>query len=123
MSNSLEDERKAILERMSASRRNYRLMFAHKDNHEQANDTHTFPRSHTFKLLTRHPYYATLAALAAVAIMPRGALKKAVKGSAAVTAGILSSETKTSMMRRVLPPMIRLLRSNKCQGRQSPGKG
>lgn len=123
MSNSLEEERKAILERMSASRRNYRLMFAHEDSHEQANHTHTFPRSHTFKLLTRHPYYVSLAALAAVAIMPRGSLKKAVKGSAAVTAGILSSETKTSMMRRVLPPMIRLLRSNKRQGRQSPGKG
>lgn len=114
MSSSLEDERKAILERMSASRGNYRRMFAHEeDSHRQADDAHTFPRSHTFKFLTRHPYYATLAALAAVAIMPRGSLKKTVKGGAAVTAGILSNGMKSVMMRRILPAAIHLLRSNK----------
>ncbi len=114
MSNSLEDERKAILERMSASRRNYRLMSAHEENsHRQADDTHAFPRSHTFKFLTRHPYYAALAALAIVAALPRRSLKKTVKGSAAVTAGILSDGMKTVMMRRILPIAIQLLRSNK----------
>ncbi|SEK41059.1 hypothetical protein [Nitrosovibrio tenuis] len=119
MSNSLEDERKAILERMSASRRNFRHMFDHEEDHdhEPVYDAHTFPRSHTFRFLTKHPYYATLSALAAVAIIPRGLLKKAVKGGATVTAGILGSGTKTSMIRYVLPPTIRLLRSYKRRGR------
>ena len=87
MSNSLEDERKAILERMSASRENYWHMFAHEDSHEHANEALAFPRSHTFKFLIRHPYSATLAALAAVAVLPRGSVRKAVKGSAAIAAG------------------------------------
>lgn len=115
MSNSLEDERRAILERMSASRETYRNMFARKESHEheRVDEAHVFPRSHTFKLITRHPYYSTLAALAAVALLPRGSVKKAVKGSAAVTAGILSSRTKTSLVTRVLPSVIHLLRSNK----------
>ncbi len=114
MSSSLEDEQKAILERMSASRRNYQLMFAHEeDSHRQADDAHAFPRSHTFKFLTRHPYHAALAALAVVAVLPRGSLKKTVKGSAVVTAGILSDGMKTVMMRRILPIAIHLLRSNK----------
>jgi len=120
MSNSLEDERKAILERMSASRRNYWHMFAHEDSHEHANEAHAFPRSHTFKFLIRHPYSATLAALAAVAVLPRGSVRKAVKGSAAIAAGmagILGSRTKTSMITRILPPVIRLLRSNKRRSR------
>ena len=34
MSDALEDERTAILERMSASRESYRNMFAHEDKHE-----------------------------------------------------------------------------------------
>ncbi|HEX8874669.1 MAG TPA: hypothetical protein VF780_08575 [Nitrosospira sp.] len=113
MSSALEDERKAILERMSASRENYRLMFTHDDNRRQANDTHAFPRSHTFKFLTRHPYYAALAALTVVAVMPRGSLKKTVKGGAAVTAGVLGNRMKTIMMRNVLPTAVYLLRSNK----------
>lgn len=118
MSSSLEDEQKAILERMSVSRGNYRRMFAHEeDSHRQADDAHTFPRSHTFKFLTRHPYYAALAALAAVALMPRGSLKKTVKGSAAVTAGVLGNGMKTVMMRRILPIAIHLLRSNKRRDR------
>ena len=38
MSNSLEDERRAILERMSASRESYRNMFAHEDKHENEHE-------------------------------------------------------------------------------------
>jgi hypothetical protein len=34
-----------------------------------------------------------------------------------VTAGILSSRTKTSLITRVLPSMIRMMRSNKRRGR------
>lgn len=115
MSNSLEDERRAILERMSASRESYRRRFAHEDKHEheRADEAHAFPRSHTFKFITRHPYYTALTALAAVAMLPKGSVRKAVKGSAAVTAGILSSRTKTSLITRVLPSMIRMIRSGK----------
>jgi hypothetical protein len=118
MSNSLEDERRAILERMSASRESYRNMFAHEDKHEheRADEALSFPRSHTFKFITRHPYYTSLAALAAVGMLPKGSVKKAVKGSAAVTAGILSSRTKTSLITRVLPSMIRVMRSGKRRG-------
>ena len=117
MSNSLEDERKAILERMSASRRKaIGICSPMRISHEHANEAHAFPRSHTFKFLIRHPYSATLVALAAVAVLPRGSVRKAVKGSAAIAAGmagILGSRTKTSMITRILPPVIRLLRSNK----------
>ncbi len=120
MNDSLEEERKAILERMDSSRRNYREMFSHPDEREHSAGAHAFPRSHTFKFLTRHPYYATLAALALAAAMPRGSLKKAVKGSAAVTAGILSSQTKTSLIRRILPPVIHLMRSRKSPGGRTP---
>ena len=118
MSNSLEDERRAILERMSASRESYRNMFAHEDKHEheRADEALSFPRSHTFKFITRHPYYTSLAALVAVAMLPKGSVKKAVKGSAAVTAGILSSRTKTSLITRALPSMIRMMRSGKRPG-------
>ena len=119
MSDALEDEKRALLERMRASRNAYRSRFLHADEDHHV-DTHSFPRSHTFKFLIRHPYSATLAALAAVAVLPRGSVRKAVKGSAAIAAGmagILGSRTKTSMITRILPPVIRLLRSNKPRSR------
>lgn len=115
MTNSLEEERTAILERMDASRRNYRRMFAHENEHEYKHPsvTNTFPRSHTFKFVTRHPYFTSLAVLALIAAMPRGSLKKAAKGSAAVTAGILRSQLKSSLINGVLPSVLHLMRSRR----------
>ncbi|MEO8991403.1 MAG: hypothetical protein ABI284_03115, partial [Nitrosospira sp.] len=86
MSSALEAEQKALLERMDASRKNYRTMFAHEDEHGQVHDTQTFPRSHTFKFVMRHPYYVS-GALVALSLVSRVRLNKAVKGSIAITAG------------------------------------
>lgn len=111
MSNSLENERKVLLERMNASRRTYRSTFIHSDDQDQADDAYAFPRSHTFKFITRHPYYASAGLLAALAMMPRGPMNKAVKGGIALAAGILGSSARTLVMRQVLPSMMRSFRS------------
>ena len=112
MSDPLEDEKRALLERMRASRNAYRSRFIHADEDHHV-DTHSFPRSHTFKFLTRHPYSAALGLLATLAVVPRRSLNKAVKGGAAVTTGILGRKTRTLMVRQLLPAMVYLLRSHK----------
>lgn len=111
MNNSLEDERKALLEQMSASRRTYRSKFMPADEQEQEDETYAFPRSHTFKFITRHPYYASAGLLAVLSMIPRGPLNKALKGGVALTVGILGSSARTLMMRQVLPSMMRSFRS------------
>ena len=111
MSTALEDEQKALLERMDASRRNYRSRFVHEHEDEQVHDTHAFPRSHTFKFITRHPYYFSLGTLAALSLVSHGRLNKAMKGGVALTAGMLGSSARTLIMRQVLPSMISSLRS------------
>ncbi|MEO5655700.1 MAG: hypothetical protein ABIR00_06940 [Nitrosospira sp.] len=110
MNSALENEQKALLERMDASRKNYRAMFVHEDEHEQIHDMHAFPRSHTFKFIARHPYYVS-GALVALSLVSRGRLNKAVKGSIALTAGILGRSARTLVMRQVLPSVISSLRS------------
>lgn len=111
MSTSLEDERKELLERMRASRRYYRSVYTPADEPDPANDTQAFPRSHTFKFLTRHPYSASFGLLAALSMMPRAPLNKAVKGGIAIALGILGSSARTLMMRQVLPSMLRSIGS------------
>lgn len=111
MSIPLEDERKALLERMRESRQRYRSVFIPEDEHDEPADIGVFPRSHTFKFITRHPYSASLGLLAALSMTPRGPLNKAVKGGIAITAGILGSSARTLMMHQVLPSMVRSLRS------------
>jgi hypothetical protein len=115
MSTPLEDEKNALLERMRASRRYYRSVFIPADEHQAGDSDYTraFPRSHTFKFLTRHPYSASLGLLAALSMMPRGRLNRAVKGGLAITTGILGSSARALMMRQVLPSMIRSLQSRK----------
>lgn len=95
---------------MDASRRNYRAMFVHEDEHEQVHDTHAFPRSHTFKFIARHPYYVS-GTLVALSLVSRGRLSRAVKGGLALTAGILGSSARTLMIRQILPSVISSLRS------------
>jgi hypothetical protein len=68
MSDALEDEKRALLERMRASRNAYRSRFLHADEDHHV-DTHSFPRSHTFKFLTRHPYSAVLSLPAIVRLL------------------------------------------------------
>jgi hypothetical protein len=65
MSDPLEDEKKALLERMHATRKAYRSRFVPADEDRHAKDAQAFPRSHTFRFLTRHPYSAALSVLAA----------------------------------------------------------
>ena len=113
MSASLEDEKKAILERMHASRRAYRSRFMPEpeDHPPAVQDPGAFPRSHTFKFLTRHPYSTATGLLATLALVPRGSLRKAVKGGAAVTAGLVGTKANAFVMRHLLPSLVHLLRS------------
>ncbi len=113
MSDPLEDEKKALLERMHATRAAYRSRFVPADEEHPAEDLQAFPRSHTFRFLTRHPYSAALSVLATLAVVPRGSLSKAVKGGAAVTAGVLGRNTRILIVRQLLPTMVHLLRSYK----------
>ena len=111
MSGALEDERNALLERMHASRKTYRSELTHAKEQVQAPIDDVFPRSETFKFIKRHPYYASLGLLAALSIMPRMPLRRAVKSGAVLAAGMLGSSAKTLVMRQVLPSMVRSLRS------------
>jgi hypothetical protein len=111
MSDDLEEEKKALLKRMQASRRAYRARFAHEEELPPEEDA--FPRSHTFRFLTRHPCTTALGVLAALAVVPRRSLGRAVKGGAALAARALGRETKTLMVRHLLPAAAHWVRSNK----------
>src|SRR5688500_8109021 len=114
MSTPLEDERKALLDRMSASRKYYRSKFVHtEDERHPAVSTDVFPRSRTFKFIARHPYYTSLGLLAAMSAVPSKSLSRAVKGGIAVTAGILGSSARTLLVHQVLPSMMRSARSRR----------
>ncbi|MBA4141629.1 MAG: hypothetical protein H0X43_01200 [Nitrosospira sp.] len=122
MSTSLEDERKALLERMSASRQNYRFRLIPARDEENQHGTGNvyrdgkgdkFPRSRTFKFVTRHPYYTSLALLGVLSAFPSRSLSRAMKGGIALTAGILGSSARTLLVRQVLPSMVRSFRSRK----------
>jgi hypothetical protein len=122
MSASLEDEKKALLERMHASRSAYRSQFGHVDEDHDADDAHAhpFPRSHTFRFLTHHPYSIAIGLLATLAVVPRGSLSKAAKGGIALTAGVLGSKTRALIMRQLLPSVGYLLRSHHLRSRKPP---
>jgi hypothetical protein len=114
MSDELEQERNALLERMHASRNNYRSELVHTEETEEPGrraTTDAFPRSQTFKFITRHPYSTSLGLLAALLVLPRKPLGRAVKGGIALAAGVLGNSAKTLMMRQVLPSVVRSLRS------------
>jgi hypothetical protein len=108
----LEEEKKALLERMHASRRAYRARFVHEEEAPPPEEP-AFPRSRTFRFLTRHPCTTALGVLAALAVVPRRSLGRAVKGGAALAAGALGRETKTLMVRHLLPAAAHWVRSNK----------
>jgi hypothetical protein len=123
MSTPLEEERRALLARMQASRKDYRSRFP-ADMHHEPQQPHlssastppaeqAFPRSHTFRFVQRHPYVAALAAGALIAAIPGGAVKKAVKGSVVFAAGMIGSQARTLIARELLPWMVHLMRSRK----------
>ena len=114
MSTPLENERRALLERMSASRKDYRSRFVHpEDEHHPAVSADVFPRSRTVKFITRHPYYTSLGLLAALSAIPSKSVSRAVKGGIAVAAGVLGSSARTLVVRQVLPSMMRSFRSRR----------
>ena len=84
MRRPLEDERNALLERMHASRTTYRSELSHVEEQMDAPAADIFPRSETFRFVKRHPYYASLGLIAALSIMPRMRLRRAVKSGAAL---------------------------------------
>lgn len=112
MSTPLEYERRALLERMSASRRDYRARFLDEDEHLQAAGD-VFPRSRTFRFIARHPYYTSVGLFAALSALPSKSLSKAVKGGIALSAGVLGSSARALMMREVLPSVIQSFRSRR----------
>jgi len=109
----LETERKALLARMDVSRSVYRSRYAKAEEHLEARDSGTFPRSQTFKFIARHPYYASIGVVAALAVIPRRPLSKALRGGIALTAGILGSSARTLMLRQVLPSVLKTLGSRR----------
>ena len=111
MSDALEEEKKALLERMHASRRAYRARLVHEE--ESPPEEQAFPRSHTFRFLTRHPCMTAVGVLATLAMVPRRSLGRAVKGGAAVAAGALGRQTKALMVSQLLPAAVHWIRSNK----------
>ena len=112
MSNSLENEKNALLARMDVSRSAYRSRYVRAEKY-QADDLGTFPRSRTFRFITRHPYYASIGVAAALGLIPRKPLGKVLRGSMALTAGILGSSARTLMMRQVLPSVLSSLGSRR----------
>src|SRR5687768_5058248 len=113
MSTSPEYERKELLERMHASRREYRSRYGHEDERMSAMGDDVFPRSRTFRFIARHPYYVSLGLLAVLSAAPSRSLSKAVKGGLALSSGMLSNSAKTMLMREVLPAVIKSLRSRR----------
>ena len=111
MRSELEQERNALLERMHTSRNIYRSELSHTEEPGRTITATEFPRSRTFKFISRHPYSASLGLLAALAVLPRRPLGRAVKGGVALAGGMLVSSAKTLMMRQVLPSLVRSLRS------------
>ena len=111
MLSSLEEQKKILLDRMEENRRNYQnnliqqLSVAEGLAVESSNSG-GFPRSHTFKLLTHHPYLIGIALIAALAVS-RGSLKNILKKNLAFGAGILTSKVKML----IVPVIIRLFRS------------
>ncbi len=111
MSLTLEEQKKILLDRMEENRRNYRNNFIQRlpvaeDSTVVSDNSGEFPRSHTFKLLTHHPYLIGIALFAAL-IVSRGSLKNLLKKSFAFSAGMLTSKVKML----VVPALIRLFRS------------
>ncbi len=115
MSTSLEYEKKALLERMHASRREYRSRYGHEDEDARVQTTgdDVFPRSRTFRFIARHPYSISLGLLAVLAAVPSRSLSKAVKSGIALSSGVLGSSARTLVMREVLPAVIRPLNSRR----------
>jgi hypothetical protein len=113
MSTQLENERQALLERMSESRKDLRVRYVHEEDERAFSDTGTFPRSRTFKFITRHPYYSSLGVLAALTALPSGSLSKAVRSGAALTAGMLGGSARSLVIRQILPSMLTSFRSRR----------
>ena len=111
MLSSLEEQKKILLDRMEENRRNYQnnliqqLSVAEGLAVESSNSG-GFPRSHTFKFLTHHPYLIGIALIAALAVS-RGSLRNILKKNLAFGAGILTSKVKML----IVPVIIRLFRS------------
>ncbi len=80
------------MERMHASRTTYRSELSHVEEQMDAPAADVFPRSETFKFVKRHPYYASLGLIAALSIMPRMRLRRAVKSGAALATGMLGEQ-------------------------------
>jgi len=111
MSLSLEEQKKILLDRMEENRRNYRNNFIQRVSITEGStvlpgNSGVFPRSHTFKLLTHHPYFIGIALFAALAVS-RGSLRNLLKKNLAFTTGMLTSKVKML----VVPAIIRLFRS------------
>ena len=111
MSLSLEEQKKILLDRMEENRRNYRNNFIQQFSTTEtstalSDNSGAFPRSHTFKLLTQHPYLIGLALIAALA-GSRGSLRNILKKNLAFSKNMLVSKLKML----VVPAIIRLVRS------------
>ncbi|WP_173052492.1 hypothetical protein [Candidatus Nitrotoga sp. AM1P] len=111
MSLPLEEQKKILLDRMEENRRNYRNNFIQQFSTTETStalsgNSGAFPRSHTFKLLTQHPYLIGIVLIAALA-GSRGSLRNILKKNLAFSTDMLKSKVKML----VVPVIIRLFRS------------
>ncbi|MEQ1741214.1 MAG: hypothetical protein ABL869_01770 [Candidatus Nitrotoga sp.] len=112
MSLSLEEQKEILLDQMEENRRNYRSNVTQQfDSAEDSTvlpgNSGGVPRSHTFKLLTHHPYFIGIALFAALAVS-RGPVRNVLKKNLAFSAGMLANKVKML----VVPAVIRLFRSD-----------
>ncbi|MEO6421801.1 MAG: hypothetical protein ABIR84_03735 [Candidatus Nitrotoga sp.] len=111
MSLSLEAQKKIILDRIEESRRNFRINFNQRLSGTEGGavlsaNSEIFPRSHTFKILTHHPYIFGMVLFVALAVS-RGKSRNFLKKNLAFNMSKLTGKLKML----VVPAIVRVFRS------------
>lgn len=111
MSLSLEAQKKIILDRMEESRLNFRNNFNQRFSGTEggavlSGNSEVFPRSHTFKILTHHPYVIGTVLFVALAVS-RGSSRNFLKKNLAFTTSKFAGKLKML----VVPAIVRVFRS------------
>lgn len=102
---TLEMKKQLLLENMRSSRLLVREKFLKKNNGDAA-ATDKFPRSHTLKLLTQHPLWIGVAALAFFALGGRSFVRSTLKTGITLARGVLSNAASLSLVIRMFPQLF-----------------
>lgn len=102
---TLELEKQLLLEKMRTSRVLVQEKFLKKNNGDAA-ATDEFPRSHTLKLLTQHPLWIGVAALAFFVLGRRRFVRSTLKTGITLAGGVLSNAASLSLVIRMFPQLF-----------------